>query len=78
MRIGSIFYRAIVSVVASILLVAGTASAAEVKVMISGGFSAVYRTLVPEFERATKNTVATVSGPSMGTTPQAIPNRLQR
>jgi molybdate transport system substrate-binding protein len=78
MRIGSIFYRAIVSVVASILLVAGTACAAEVKVMISGGFSAAYRTLVPEFERATKNTVATVSGPSMGATPQAIPNRLQR
>jgi molybdate transport system substrate-binding protein len=78
MRIGSIFTRAIVSAVASILLVAGTADAAEVKVMISGGFSAAYRTLVPEFERATKNTVATVSGPSMGATPEAIPNRLQR
>ena len=78
MRIGSIFTRAIVSAVASILLVAGTADAAEVKVMISGGFSAAYRSLVPEFERATKNTVATVSGPSMGATPEAIPNRLQR
>jgi molybdate transport system substrate-binding protein len=78
MRIGSIFTRAIVSAVASILLVAGTADAAEVKVMISGGFSAAYRTLVPEFERATKNTVATVAGPSMGATPEAIPNRLQR
>jgi molybdate transport system substrate-binding protein len=78
MRIRSILIRAIVSVVASILLLAGTADAAEVKVMISGGFSAAYRTLVPEFERATKNTVATVSGPSMGATPEAIPNRLQR
>jgi molybdate transport system substrate-binding protein len=78
MRIGSIFIRATVSVVASILLLAGTADAAEVKVMISGGFSAAYRTLVPEFERATKNTVATVSGPSMGATPEAIPNRLHR
>jgi molybdate transport system substrate-binding protein len=78
MRIGSIFTRAIVPLVASILLVAGTACAAEVKVMISGGFSAAYRTLVPEVERVTKNTVATVSGPSMGATPQAIPNRLQR
>ena len=46
--------------------------------MISGGFSAAYRTLIPEFERVTKNTVVTVGGPSMGNTPEAIPNRLQR
>src|SRR4051812_44926031 len=50
----------------------------DVKVMISGGFSAAYRELVPEFERATGNKVITVAGPSMGATPQAIPNRLAR
>jgi molybdate transport system substrate-binding protein len=64
--------------VAAWVLVAGAASAAEVKVLISGGLSAAYRTLVPEFERASKNTVVTASGASMGTTPKAIPNRLQR
>ena len=55
----------------------GTAKA-EVRVMISGGFSAAYRNLRPEFERATKNVVETIQGPSMGDTPQAIPNRLRR
>jgi molybdate transport system substrate-binding protein len=52
--------------------------AAEVKVMISGGFSAAYRQLVPEFEKATGNKVTTAFGPSMGATPEAIPNRIQR
>jgi molybdate transport system substrate-binding protein len=55
----------------------GTAKA-EIRVMISGGFSAAYRNLRPEFERATKNVVETIQGPSMGDTPQAIPNRLRR
>jgi len=60
------------------LFLAGPASAVEIKVMISGGLSAAYKNLIPEFERATGNTVSTVAGPSMGETPQAIPNRLQR
>jgi len=64
--------------VACLLLAASSVLAAEVKVMISGGFSAAYDELVPLFQRATGNTVATVRGPSMGATPQAIPNRLQR
>jgi molybdate transport system substrate-binding protein len=34
--------------------------------------------LVPEFERATGHTVLTAYGPSMGTTPNAIPIRLER
>jgi ABC-type molybdate transport system substrate-binding protein len=57
---------------------AGSASAAEIKVFISGGFSAAYDTLVPAFERATGHKVVTERGPSMGETPQAIPNRLAR
>ena len=64
--------------IASLLLASGAVRAAEIKVMISGGFSAAYSSLATEFERTTRNTVATVSGPSMGATPQAIPNRLQR
>jgi molybdate transport system substrate-binding protein len=70
--------RTLALVAATTLLLAGTATAAEVRVMISGGFSAAYRTLLPEFERTTRNTVATAAGPSMGNTPEAIPNRLQR
>lgn len=65
-------------VAAGILALAGSASAAEIKVFISGGFSAAYDSLVPEFERATGHKVVTERGPSMGETPQAIPNRLAR
>lgn len=54
------------------------ATAAEVRVMISGGLSAAYEVLVPEFERATGHKVLTARGPSMGTTVNAIPVRLER
>src|ERR1700712_3893552 len=57
---------------------AGIAKASEVKVMISGGLAAPYKELVPQFERATGNTVVTAYGPSMGTTENAIPVRLAR
>ena len=63
---------------ATILLLAGPASAAEVRVMISGGLTAAYQALVPEFEKATGNKVLTAFGPSMGTTVNAIPMRLER
>ncbi len=54
------------------------ATAAEIRVMISGGLSAAYEVLVPEFERATGHKVLTARGPSMGTTVNAIPVRLER
>src|SRR5438874_13672145 len=60
------------------LLFAGSASAAEVRVMISGGLTAAYKELVPEFERLTGHKVLTAYGPSMGTTVNAIPMRLER
>ena len=63
---------------AGALLLAGSAGAAEVRVMISGGLTAAYKELVPEFERSTGNKVLTAYGPSMGTTVNAIPNRLER
>jgi molybdate transport system substrate-binding protein len=46
--------------------------------MISGGFSAAYDEIVPLYEKASGNHVVTERGPSMGETPQAIPNRLAR
>ncbi|MGO4715485.1 substrate-binding domain-containing protein [Bradyrhizobium sp. 2TAF24] len=60
------------------LLLHGVAQAAEIKVMISGGLSAAYKELVPQFEKATGHTVVTAYGPSMGTTENAIPVRLAR
>jgi molybdate transport system substrate-binding protein len=74
----SIGFRAFVFAIAGILLLAGVASAAEVRVMISGGLAAAYKELVPEFERLTGNTIITAYGPSMGTTVNAIPVRLER
>jgi molybdate transport system substrate-binding protein len=47
-------------------LFATSASAAEIKVMNSGGFTAAYKDLAPGCERTTGNTVATAWGASMG------------
>jgi molybdate transport system substrate-binding protein len=74
----SIGFRALAFGIASILLLAGSANAAEVRVMISGGLTAAYKQLVPDFERATGHKVITAYGPSMGTTVNAIPVRLER
>ncbi|WP_086071577.1 substrate-binding domain-containing protein [Bordetella genomosp. 9] len=52
--------------------------AAELHVLISGGFSAAYEKLGKQFEAQTGNTLVTEHGPSMGKTPEAIPNRLAR
>ncbi len=75
------FMSRVLAAVAALLLFAGSATranAADVNVMISGGFSAALRDLAPDFERATGNHVVMISGPSMGNTPQAIPARLER
>src|SRR5918994_3192031 len=60
------------------LLLPGTASAEEVRVMISAGFYGVYAELGPAFERATGHRLVTTRGPSMGDSPEAIPTRLAR
>src|SRR5215470_6368198 len=66
------------AVFAAALLMAGAASAADIKVMISAGFYHVYSELGPAFERATGNHLLTTRGPSMGDSPEAIPTRLAR
>jgi molybdate transport system substrate-binding protein len=78
MKITSVAAKAFVAGFAGALLWAGAAQCAEVKVMISGGLTAAYNQLVPQFEHATENKVVTASGPSMGTTVNAIPVRLAR
>lgn len=60
------------------LLLAGSAVAADVKVMISAGYYHVYEQLAPRFEKATGNHLITVRGPSMGDSPEALPTRLAR
>jgi len=64
--------------VASLLLLASTTFAQEVRVMTSGGFTAAYLDVVPEFERTTKHKVLTAFGASMGGAPDSIPSRLER
>lgn len=66
------------SILASLSLLATPADAADIVVMISGGFKTSYEALSPAFEQATGNRLITVPGPSMGTTSGAIPIRLAR
>ena len=54
------------------------ASAADVKVMISAGFFAVYEELGPAFEKSTGHKLITTRGPSVGDSPESIPTRLSR
>ena len=60
------------------LLAAATARATDVKVVTSGAFTAAYLQLVPDYERASHDKLLTEFGPSMGTTHNAIPVRLER
>lgn len=46
--------------------------------MTSGAFKAAFLQLVPAFERATQNTIVTISGASLGDGPTTIPGRLAR
>jgi len=52
------------------------AASAQVKVIISGGFSGPYEELLPEFQRTTGVKVTTGSGASQGTGPQTIAAQL--
>jgi molybdate transport system substrate-binding protein len=77
MRMRSVVSSALLSL-SGLVFLSVAASAAEIKVMISGGFSAALGQLVPDFERTTGHRVVTTFGASMGNTPEAIPARLQR
>lgn len=55
-----------------------TNQAAHLNVLISGGFSAAYERLLPEFERTSGIKVTTGSGASQGTGPQTIAAQLAR
>jgi molybdate transport system substrate-binding protein len=70
--------RSLLAVSVAALSMLGSASAADVRVMISAGFHGVYDELAPAFERASGHHLITVRGPSMGDSPEAIPARLTR
>ena len=55
-----------------------TAQAEALKVMTSGGFTAAYKLLGPQYAWQSGDTLETLLGPSMGKAPEAIPNRLAR
>ena len=52
-------------------------AAAQLRVIISGGFSAAYKELLPQFERTTGVSVVTASGSSQGDGPTSIGAQLR-
>ena len=56
---------------AAMVWTAGTAFAADVRVMISAGFYGVYSELGPAFERTSGHRLVTTPGPSMGDSPES-------
>jgi len=55
-----------------------TADIREIRVITSGGFTAAYNILAPEFEQATGIKLITSYGASSGGAPDSIPSRLSR
>jgi molybdate transport system substrate-binding protein len=60
------------------LLAYPTMASAQLKVMISGGFSTAYRQALPDFEKASGLKVTTLSGSSQGKGPETIAAQLAR
>lgn len=56
----------------------GKPPAQQLHVMTSGGFTAAYNELAPQFERSTGTKVLTAYGASMGAASDSIPSRLAR
>ena len=57
---------------------AGLVNGAEIRVMTSGGFTAAYNVLAPQYEKTTGDKIVTMYGASMGGAPDSIPSRLAR
>ena len=62
----------------TVFVVWPAASAAQVKVLLSGGFSAAYQELLPEFQNSSGITVTTARGASQGDGPNTIGAQLRR
>jgi molybdate transport system substrate-binding protein len=70
--------RLVVAMAVALVPLVTAASAAEITVMVSGGFTAPLLEVIPEFERTTTHKVVTVFGASSGGAPDSIPMRLAR
>jgi len=66
----------ILLVVVSVLTLSHDA-AAQVHVIISGGFRGAYEALVPDFEKTSNIKVTATSGASIGNGPATIPNQIR-
>jgi molybdate transport system substrate-binding protein len=78
MRIPFIEHGAVAALAALSLAAGGLAQAGELRVVSSGGFAQAYKDLYPAYEKASGDRLVSEWGPSMGTTPNAIPARLAR
>jgi molybdate transport system substrate-binding protein len=74
----SFFKKTILITVGSLVFLPFAAKAVEIKVMSSGGFYSALEELAPIYEKKTGNKIVLISGSSMGSSPTAIPARLQR
>lgn len=74
----SLFKTPLAVLVLGVAALSTTVQAEELKVMTSGGFTAAYKVLGPEYAASSGDTLNTILGPSMGKAPEAIPNRLDR
>jgi molybdate transport system substrate-binding protein len=66
------------AVVCGVLYLRHGQAESKLTAMTSGGFTAASHTLFPAFERKAGCKIVVVYGASMGSAPDAIPNRLQR
>jgi molybdate transport system substrate-binding protein len=78
MQIKNALPKLLAAALISTATLAASVQAAELHVLTSGGFTAAYRALGPQFTASTGNTLDTILGPSMGKSKEAIPNRLDR
>src|SRR4051794_30480208 len=62
----------------SVMVAYPSTTFAQVKVIISGGFTAAYRDLLPEFEKTAGVAVTTTSGGSVGSGPNTIGAQVRR
>ena len=60
------------------LLALPASASAQVQVIISGGFTAAYRELLPSFQQSSGITVTTTSGGSVGSGPNTIGGQIRR
>ncbi|WP_321939708.1 substrate-binding domain-containing protein [Paraburkholderia sp. J8-2] len=72
--------RVVLGVVASLayfIAATGSVDAAEIHVLATGALSAAMKTIIPAYEKQSGNHVDVVWGPSYGTSPDALPSRIQ-